>query len=78
MAKRKLQEERWVDVREATEILSQKAGRIIPQSYVRSLVRLGKVEAKQRDGRTNEYRASDLENYVVRPRKRKSVSENAA
>lgn len=63
-------EERWVSVQEATRILSEKAGRPIPQSYVRSLVRIGKVESRPFDGRTNEYRASDLEDYVVKQRKK--------
>lgn len=63
-------EERWVSVQEATRILSEKAGRPISQSYVRSLVRIGKVECRPFDGRTNEYRASDLENYVVKQRKK--------
>jgi hypothetical protein len=63
-------EERWVSVQEATRILSEKAGRPISQSYVRSLVRIGKIESRPFDGRTNEYRASDLENYVVQQRKK--------
>lgn len=77
MAKKKQPEEHWITVQEATRILSDKAGRPISQSYVRSLVRLGKVEARERDGRTNEYKASDVENYVVQPRsKRKKESED--
>ena len=61
-------EERWVSVQEATRILSEKAGRPISQSYVRSLVRIGKVTSRPFDRRTNEYKASDLENYVVKQR----------
>ena len=61
-------EERWVSIQEATRILSEKAGRPISQSYVRSLVRINKIESRPFDGRTNEYKASDLENYVVKQR----------
>jgi len=75
MAKKKPPEERWITVQEATQILSEKAGRPISQSYVRSLVRLGKVEARERDGRTNEYKASDIENYVVKPRSKAKEKE---
>lgn len=65
---RKKKEERWVSAREATKILEEKAGRPIARNYIGILVKLGKVEARHVDGRTNEYRASDLENYVVKPR----------
>jgi hypothetical protein len=75
MARKKPPEERWITVQEATRILSEKAGRPISQSYVRSLVRLGKVEARERDGRTNEYKASDVENYVVKPRSKQKEGE---
>jgi len=74
--RKKQPEERWITAREATKILSEKAGRPISPSYVRSLVRLGKVETKELDGRTNVYKASDVENYVVQPRhKRKAIKE---
>ncbi len=75
MARKRLPDERWITVQEATQILSEKAGRPISPSYVRSLVRLGKVEARERDGRTNEYKASDVENYVVKPRSKKKTVE---
>jgi hypothetical protein len=65
---RKNKEERWVSAREATRILEEKAGRPIARNYIGILVKLGKVEARPVDGRTNEYRASDLENYVIKPR----------
>lgn len=65
---RKKKEERWITAQEATRILSQKAGRAIDRTYIGSLVRAGKVEVRHIDGRTNEYKASDVENYVVKPR----------
>lgn len=69
MAKQKQQEERWLTAREATATLKKNSGREdIPDSYIRSLARLGKVETKEFDGRTVLYRASDVENYKVRRR----------
>lgn len=58
----------WITAQEATDILSKNAGRLIPASYIRSLVRSGHVEAKSLDKRTRLYLRSDVEKYVVRPR----------
>lgn len=58
----------WITAQEATDILSKNAGRPIPASYIRSLVRSGHVEAKPLDRRTRLYLKSDVEQYVVRPR----------
>ena len=69
MPKHKQQEERWLTSREATDMLRHNSGRTdIPDSYIRSLARMGKVETKQLDGRTVLYRARDLENYKVERR----------
>ena len=69
MPKQKHQEERWLTSREATDMLRRNSGRAdIPDSYIRSLARMGKVETKQLDGRTVLYRARDLENYKVERR----------
>src|SRR5437868_11542688 len=69
MAKQKHQEERWLTAREATVTLKQNSGRDdIPDSYIRSLARLGKVETKELDGRTVLYRAQDIEHYQVHRR----------
>jgi hypothetical protein len=62
------QKEDWITAQEATAILSKNAGRPIPDSYIRSLVRSGHVEAKALDRRTRLYLKSDVERYVVRPR----------
>ncbi len=61
--------ERWVTAKEALEILKRNSGRDdIPDSYVRTLVRDGKIESRPIDGRTKEYRFSDLNNYIVHRR----------
>lgn len=61
--------DRWVSAREATAILRKNSGRDdIPDTYIRTLVREGKVEARKVDGRTNEYRLSDVEGYIVQRR----------
>ena len=74
----KKKEERWIGAQEATRILSEKAGRSIDRSYIGSLVRAGKVEVRSVDGRTNEYKASDVENYVVKPRSKKKTAEESS
>ncbi len=66
MPRRKEQEERWITGKEATDILRKNSGRDdIPDSYIRSLARSGKVATKELDGRTNGYRLQDVEHYVV-------------
>lgn len=60
--------DRWGDVHQATAVLSRKARRSIDISYVRSLVRQGKIESRPKDGRTNEYNLTQCENYIVRQR----------
>ena len=72
----KKKEERWISAQEATQILSGKAGRTIDRTYIGSLVRAGKVEVRRVDGRTNEYKASDVENYVVKPRSKQKTVES--
>jgi len=65
------QEERWITSREATALLKKNSGREdIPDSYIRSLARAGKVEVRPKglDGRTNLYRYSDVANYKVERR----------
>jgi hypothetical protein len=50
-------------------MLRHNSGRTdIPDSYIRSLARSGKVGTKPLDGRTVLYRARDLENYKVERR----------
>ena len=82
MARKKIQqpqEEQWITAREATAILRTNSGRDdIPDSYIRSLVRSGKVEVKELDGRTNLYRHSDVTNYVVERRDKGKGDTKAA
>ena len=62
------QREEWITAREATEILTRNAGRVVDGDYIRSLVRSGHVKSKALDLRTRLYLKSDVEQYVVRPR----------
>src|SRR5947209_20570938 len=67
----------WVTSREATAILKRNSGRDdIPDSYIRSLARSGKVASRALDGRTNVYRLSDVQAYKVERRdKRKGAGK---
>lgn len=58
--------EEWIEVKEAAAILSQNSGREISPDYVRLLAHKGKVQWKAKDGRTNLYLKSDVEDYHVR------------
>ena len=70
MARKQAQEAQWITAKEATAILSRNAKRPIPPTYIRSLVRAGKVAAISHhfDDRTNGYLLSDVESYVVKKR----------
>jgi hypothetical protein len=75
MATKKQQEERWITAREATAILRENSNRPdLSDAYIRTLARDGKIEVKQAskaqgfDGRTNLYKASDVESYIVKKR----------
>jgi hypothetical protein len=58
--------EEWLTAREATALLKKNSGRQdIPDTYIRSLARLGKIASKPLDGRTNGYLKSDVEAYRV-------------
>src|SRR5437763_14469029 len=62
-------QEHWITSKEATAILCRNSGRDdIPDSYIRSLARSGKVASRALDGRTNVYRLSDVEAYKVERR----------
>jgi hypothetical protein len=66
----------WGSLAEATAILSKNAGRPIYQTYVRQLAKAGKVRARVKDGRTNEYSLSDCRAYYVRERKAKQDDDH--
>jgi hypothetical protein len=69
MPRKKVTEERWITAKEATALLKKNSGRDdIPNSYIRSLARSGKVETKPFDDRTNLYKFSDVEGYIVERR----------
>ncbi|GAC1349727.1 MAG: hypothetical protein NVSMB27_25550 [Ktedonobacteraceae bacterium] len=71
MPRKKAAEIRWITAKEATAILKKNSGRDdIPNSYIRSLARSGKVETKKFDDRTNLYNFRDVEGYIVERRDR--------
>lgn len=64
------EEERWVNAKEATQILEKNSGREreedrIDPSYIRSLARAKKVQVKEIDDRTKVYLRSDVAKIVV-------------
>jgi hypothetical protein len=62
-------QEQWISGREAMVILKRNSGREdIADSYLRLLARQGKIESRPIDGRTNEYKLSDVEAYRVERR----------
>ncbi len=63
----------WVSGQKAAEIISKKSGHTIKQNYVRLLAINGKIAQRQRDGRTNEYRLSDVETIKVRTKTSKQT-----
>ena len=71
MTRRDQQE--WVSGQEAAEIISKKSGHPIKQNYVRLLAIQGKIAQRARDGRTNEYRLSDVETIKVRTKTSKNA-----
>ena len=58
--------EEWITGKEAAAILSANSGHYISDSYLRLLVKHGKITSRAVDGRTNEYLKSDVEAYRVR------------
>lgn len=58
--------DRWITAREAAEILTRHSGHHISPDYVRMLSKIGKIDFRARDGRTNEYRYNDVMTYRVR------------
>lgn len=71
---RKKQEERWITGKEATAILRTNSGRDdIPDSYIRTLARAGRVATNKIDGRTNGYLLSDVEDCIIKRRSKASA-----
>ena len=59
--------EEWITGQEAAAILTEKSGHEVKASYVRFLAyRAGKISHRARDGRTEEYLKSDVEQIQVR------------
>lgn len=69
--KKKEQPSEWISGLEATRILSENSGRIIHEAYIRVLVKKGIITARQFSGNANQYKRSEVENYVVKPRRKK-------
>jgi hypothetical protein len=62
----------WLSGKEAADILTKKSGHEVKQNYVRLLALQGKIAQRAKDGRTNEYRRSDVERITVRSKTPKS------
>jgi len=56
----------WINNQEAYDILSNKHGRKISDTYVRGLAKLGKITTYAPDGRTKLYWKEDVESYTVK------------
>lgn len=62
----------WYTAAKAAEVLSRKSKREVRPSYLRSLVRLGKITTRQLGKRVTLYLKKDVDSYVVEPRGAKS------
>jgi hypothetical protein len=60
--------EEWINVKEASKILTQNSGHPVSEAYVRRLGNTGKVTIFQVDGRTKLYSKHDISKYTVKPR----------
>lgn len=59
----------WITGKEAAAILTRNSGREVKQNYVRYLAyKANKIAHRPRDGRTEEYLQSDVEQLSVRQR----------
>jgi hypothetical protein len=67
--------EEWILGSEAAALLTEKSGHEVRQNYVRLLAIQGKIQYRARDGRTNEYLKSDVEDYQVRQNKKGEESD---
>ncbi len=66
--------EEWITGREAAAILTERSGHEVKQSYVRFLAyRAQKIAHRPRDGRTEEYLKSDVEQIQVRQNERQKT-----
>ena len=62
--------EEWITGKEAAALLTERSDHEIGQNYVRFLAyRAGKISHRPRDGRTEEYLKSDVEEIKVRKHK---------
>jgi hypothetical protein len=60
------QKEEWITARDAAVILTQNTDHEVSPDYVRLIAKTGKIEARERNRRENEYLKSDVEAYRVR------------
>ena len=68
--------EEWITSKLAADILTANSGHAVSDAYVRLLGKLGKIETKRLDARTQLYKRSDAEAYQV-GRRGKPVKEAA-
>lgn len=65
-------EDEWVELKEAAIIVSQNSGREISPDYVKLMARKGRIQLKAKDGRQNYYLKRDVEQIVVKQRKKQN------
>lgn len=67
----------WITSKKASEMLTEKSGHPVSQTYVRRLAAEGHIEVKPIDDRTRLYSLADVENYQVRKRGDGSIRREA-
>ena len=60
--------EQYYTAKEAADVLSRNSGNDIDPSYVRSLVKYGKLTPKRINSRLNLYPKSQIDSYIVEDR----------
>ena len=71
--------EEWITGKEAAAILTERSGHEVKQSYVRFLAyRAQKITHRPRDGRTEEYLKSDVEQLQVRRHEKQKTDKMPA
>lgn len=67
----------WLEIGEATAIVSRNSGRAISPDYVRILAHQGRIAWMQKNKRQNYYLRSDAEKIYVQKRQRKDLTHVA-
>lgn len=65
----------WITAQEAAEIISKNNNRPVTDQHVRDYARKGRIKYRARDGRTNEYLKSDVDELMIRKYTHKSSTQ---